>query len=94
MRGDVDRRADVAVRLGTAEAEVCDLRLRLQESLDRELLLRERALRAEERLDDALRNEHDLRAQIDRLAQFHRSVERSAPWRLIQFVRGLVGRRW
>ncbi|HTO87877.1 MAG TPA: hypothetical protein VMR54_10165 [Thermoanaerobaculia bacterium] len=51
-------------------------------------------MRAEERLEDALRNEHDLRAQIDRFAQFHRSVERSAPWRLIQFVRGLVGRRW
>jgi hypothetical protein len=81
-------------RQGAAEAEAADLRLRLQESHGRERLLRERALRAEERLEDALRNEHDLRGQIDRFSEFHRAVVRSAPWRVIQFLRGLVGRKW
>ncbi len=54
----------------------------------------ERARLAEERLEDALRNEHDLRDQIGRLAEFNRAVERSAPWRVIQFLRSLVGRKW
>jgi hypothetical protein len=54
----------------------------------------ERARWAEEKLEDALRNEHDLRDQIDRLAEFNGAVERSAPWRAIQFLRGLLGRRW
>lgn len=85
---------DPARRLGTAEAEAADLRLKLKESLEREKLLIERALRAEEALEDLRRNEHDLRDQIERYARFHRAVETSAPWRVIQFLRRLVGRAW
>ena len=81
-------------RLGAAEADVVDLRLKVRESLDREKRLLERTRRAEEGLEDALRNEHDLRDQIERLTQFHRAVEHSAPWRVIQFLRSLVGRKW
>jgi hypothetical protein len=84
----------LAGALGAAEAEAADLKLRLQESLEREKALIERALKAEERLEDTLRNEHDLREQIARYAEFHRAVTRSKPWRVIQFVRRLMGRAW
>jgi hypothetical protein len=80
--------------LGAAEAELADAKLRLKESLGRERALVERALKAEERLEDTLRNEHDLREQIARYAEFHRAVEHSLPWRAIQFLRGLAGRAW
>jgi hypothetical protein len=70
------------------------LKLRLSEGQAREKRFLERATKAEERLEDALRNEHDLRDQIGRLMTFHRAVERSAAWRLIQAMRGLVGRKW
>lgn len=83
-----------AGRVGIAEAQAADLRLKLQEGFEREKRLAERALTAEEKLEDAMRNEHDLRDQIDRLATFNRSVEQSAAWRWIQLLRGLVGRRW
>ena len=65
-----------------------------RQSQAREKRLLQRATKAEERLEDALRNEHDLRDQIERLMKFHRAVERSAPWRAIQALRGLVGRKW
>jgi hypothetical protein len=84
----------VARALGAAEAELAERRLQVREGLEREKRLIERALLAEERLEDALRNEHDLRGQIDRFAEFHRAVERSAPWRLIQALRALLGRKW
>jgi len=83
-----------AQRSGEAEAEAADLRLRLKESLARERRLMDKSLDAEERLEDALRNEHELRAQIERYAAFNRDVERSAAWRLVQFLRRFVGRRW
>ncbi len=86
--------ADRVTREGEAEAEAADLRLRVQESLARERRLIERVLDAEERLNDALRNEHELRDQTERYATFHRAVERSTPWRLIQAVRKLLGREW
>jgi hypothetical protein len=68
--------------------------MRLKESIEREQLLVQRAVRAAEQLDLALRNEHELREQIDRLTEFNRAVERSAPWRFIQFLRGFAGRKW
>jgi len=80
--------------LGRREAERTDLALLLRESHAREQLLIERAIAAEERLEDALRNEHDLRDQIDRLVRFNRAVERSASWRVIQAGRSIVGRKW
>jgi hypothetical protein len=83
-----------ARRLGEAEAEVAHLRLAVEESLARERRLIERALGAEQALDDALTVEHDLREQIGRYAQFHDAVRRSRPWRVIQFFRRLVGTEW
>jgi len=84
----------VETRLGEIEAEVADLRLGMKESLAREERLLERALSAEESLADARRNEHDLRDQIDRFARYHRAVEKSLPWRVIQSLRRLMGRQW
>ena len=80
--------------LGEAEAELFHLRLRLRESLARELRLLERTIKAEEALENALETEHELRLQVDRYASFHRAVERSRPWRMIQAVRRLFGRAW
>jgi hypothetical protein len=91
---DRPRPTSHASSLGIAEAEAADLKLRVKESLEREKRLFARATRAEQRLEEALRNEHELRTQIERLTNFHRAVERSAPWRLIQLARGLLGRRW
>jgi hypothetical protein len=83
-----------ARRLGEAEAEVAHLRLTVKESMARERRLIERALSAEQALDDTLTVEHDLREQIGRYAQFHDAIRRSRPWRAIQFFRRLVGREW
>jgi hypothetical protein len=83
-----------ARKLGELEAELVHLRLRLKESLTRELRLVERAVKAEENVENALATEHELRLQIERYADFHRAVERSRAWRLIQFVRRLFGREW
>lgn len=83
-----------AGRAGAIEAELADLRLRLKESQEREKRLVDRVFLAEERLDDALSTEHELRIQIHRYAEFNRAVQRSRPWRIIQFLRRLVGREW
>jgi hypothetical protein len=80
--------------IGEIEAELVHLRYRLKESVARELRLVERTLRAEELLDQALSTEHELREQVARYAAFHDAVQRSRPWRLIQFFRKLVGRGW
>lgn len=79
---------------GEAQAMAADMRLRVEESLARERRLVERTLEAEEKLEDALRTEHELRQQIDKYATFHRAVERSGAWRLIQTLRRLLGREW
>jgi septal ring factor EnvC (AmiA/AmiB activator) len=83
-----------AGRAGEIEAELADLKHRLKESQEREKRLVERVFLAEERLDDALSTEHELRIQIHRYAEFNRAVQRSRPWRMIQFLRRLVGREW
>jgi hypothetical protein len=83
-----------AARAGEIEAELADVKLRLKESEEREKRLVERVFTAEERLDDALSTEHELRIQIQRYAEFNRAVQRSRPWRMIQFLRRLVGREW
>lgn len=79
---------------GNAEAEAADLRLRLKEGLERERRLTELLREAEEALVEAPKSEHELRTQIDLYAAFNRAVERSLPWRMIQFLRRLVGREW
>jgi hypothetical protein len=83
-----------ARKLGELEAEVLHLRLRLKESLARELRLVERAVKAEENVENALGTEHELRLQVERYAEFHRAVERSRAWKVIQSLRRLLGREW
>jgi len=83
-----------ARRLGEAEAELLHVRLRLRESLARELRLLERTIKAEEALENALETETELRLQVERYASFHRAVEHSRAWGMIQAVRRLFGRAW
>jgi hypothetical protein len=83
-----------AEALGVAEAEVAELRLRVRESEEREQRLIERVFEAEEGLAEALATEHELRVQIGRYAQFYQALQRSRPWRMIQFLRRLMGREW
>ena len=94
MIGVEERETDRAASTGAAEAEAEDLKLRLRESQEREQRLIERVFEAEERYYDGLATEHELRIQISRYAEFNRAVLRSRPWRLIQFLRRLVGREW
>jgi hypothetical protein len=94
MAGHRSDPASAARRAGVAEARAADLKLRLEESLEREKLLVERALEAEERLGDALQTEHDLRESIGKYAAFHRALDRSVPWRALQGLRRLLGRDW
>jgi hypothetical protein len=83
-----------ATRQGEAEAEVLDLTLRLKESLTRERRLLESLEEMREALEFVGQTERELRAQVERYAAYHRGVERSMAWRAVQFLRGLVGRRW
>jgi hypothetical protein len=83
-----------ARRLGEAEAEVADLQLRLKESHTRERRLLETTLELQEALEQSTRTEQELRQQVERYTTYHRAVERSAAWRLIQFLRQLIGRKW
>jgi hypothetical protein len=92
QRNDASRAA--ARKLGELEAELLHLRLRLKESLARELRLVERTMTAEETLENALATEHELRQQIERYSNFHRAVEQSRAWKLVQAVRRLFGRAW
>ena len=83
-----------AEQAGRLEAENSDLHLRLKESLEREHRLLERVRELEDNAEDAPRMEHELRHQLERLSAFHRAVERSNAWRLLQAARALVGRKW
>ncbi|HEX9147802.1 MAG TPA: hypothetical protein VF958_01450 [Thermoanaerobaculia bacterium] len=83
-----------ARRQGEAEAESLDLTLRLKESLTRERRLLESLEETREALEFVGQTERELRAQVERYATYHRAVERSMAWRVVQFLRGLVGRRW
>lgn len=44
--------------------------------------------------EQARRREERLLAEIARFSAYHRAVESSKAWRLIQLLRGLVGKRW
>jgi len=65
--------------------------LNLEEELER---TRAERTSAEERAHAAARAAAALEAERQRLSAYHRAVEGSKGWRLIQFFRGLVGRRW
>lgn len=88
------RRLLDARKQGEAEAELYDLKLRLRESFARERRLVETVAAAEAALKGSREVEHELRLQLDRYSAHHRAVERSVAWRFIQFLRGLVGRKW
>lgn len=83
-----------ARRLGEAEAEIVDLTLKLEENLARERRLLETIMELQEGVEHLRRTESELRAQLERYATFHRDLERSWGWRILQSVRQLVGRRW
>ena len=76
------------------EGQLADLKLRVRESHEREQRLIDQTLEAEERLADQLATEHDLRIQLSRYAEFYQATQRSRPWKMIQFLRRLVGREW
>lgn len=92
--GEERRALPDARKFGENEAELLQLRLRLKESIAREARLVERTVLAEENLEAALSTEHDLRQQVGRYAEFHRAVTQSSAWRVIQFLRRIVGREW
>lgn len=53
-----------------------------------------RALNLEEELETTRAGRAHAEAERQRLSAYHRAVERSKGWRLIQFFRGLFGKRW
>jgi hypothetical protein len=91
---DKSRRLLEARKQGEAEAELYDLKLRLRESFAREKRLVETVAAAEAALKGSREVEHELRLQLDRYSAYHRAVEGSMAWRFIQFLRGLVSRKW
>ena len=98
--GTADDLEEAAER-GRQAGELFDLRLRQQESREREAKRTSadtalRLPRIEELSYDGLSREsliRDLRAQVERLATFERVVLSSRAWRLIQQCRKLMGRR-
>lgn len=101
---DVERDADESPTncdgstCGGMAAEVLELRRLLTESRERERELRN-ALDASgstrERRDHFGRRENlDTAEHIKRLSERLHLIESSKGWRLLQLLRGLVGRRW
>ncbi len=88
-------------RLGTLEAEVFDLRLRLAEAQARETRLRllwgtldqVPSVVANAAAGDTLEIT-TLRQQVEHYAAYVEAINRSAGWRAIQWLRRAVGRRW
>jgi FkbM family methyltransferase len=76
------------------EAEVSELRNRLDESLTREMRLREETLHLQQVIESAASLERRLQSEIERYASYHRAVESSTGWRIVQFLRRLSGRKW
>lgn len=76
---------------GERKALARDLELRLAESLERERDLGERL----DALDgEAVSRERELREKVRKYMEFNQRVEGSRSWRLLQFFRGIVGRKW
>lgn len=88
------RRLGEARKQGEAEAEVVDLKLKVEESLTRERRLLETVTELQETVEHLRRVESEVRSQLDRHATFHRDLERSLGWRVLQTLRRLVGRGW
>ncbi len=91
-----------AERFGRLEAEAFDTQLSELERRERDALLGKSALACEQFLGpspeegqvvtntEVLR----LRREIDRLADFHRSLLHSRSWRLLQALKRPLGRAW
>ncbi len=88
------RRLAEARKQGEAEAEVVDLKLKVEESLTRERRLLETVTELQETVEHLRRVESEVRSQLDRHTTFHRDLERSLGWRVLQSLRRLVGRGW
>jgi hypothetical protein len=92
---------EAAIERGRQAGELFDMKLRHQESREREAKRTSadtalRLPRIEELSYDGLSREsliRDLRDQIERLATFERVVLSSRAWRLIQQCRRLMGRQ-
>jgi len=65
-----------------------DLALKVQQRLAKEL---ERAGR---RLAEVEAERAALRSRLEERERYLAAVRASRPWRVVQFLRGLVGRRW
>jgi hypothetical protein len=76
---------------GELRALALDLELRLAESLERERDLGERLDALE---GEAVSRERELREKVREYMEFNQRVEGSRSWRLLQFFRGIVGRKW
>jgi FkbM family methyltransferase len=76
------------------EAELSELRIRVDGGLTRERRLREATLHLQQAIESAASLERRLQSEIERYASYHRAVENSTGWRIVQFLRRLAGRRW
>ena len=87
----VDRGPETGRRNGELKALVKDLELKLAESFDRERLLGEKLDATD---GEAVSRERELHQKLRTCMEFHEKVDRSRSWRILQFLRGLFGRRW
>jgi hypothetical protein len=78
---------DPAVDLLQARFER-DLALKAQERLEKELR------RFERRLAEVEAERTALRTRLEERERYLAAIRASRPWKLIQLLRGLVGRRW
>ena len=76
---------------GELKALARDLELRLAESVERERDLGERLDSLE---GEAISRERELREKVRKYMEFNQRVEGSRSWRILQFFRGIVGRKW
>lgn len=90
-----DKGLELARELGRQAAEDFDRRLR--ESETRELEERLTELLWRQRSDGRREATYDvayLEGRVEELSHHLSAIERSLPWRMAQWLRGLVGRRW
>jgi FkbM family methyltransferase len=73
------------------QAQVAGLRGRVAEADNR---LREAVTELQHTIERATATEQAIRSETERYASFHRAVTSSTAWRIVQFLRRLVGREW
>jgi hypothetical protein len=87
----VDTEREDARSNGDLKALVKDFELRLEESREREREIGERFGAAE---GEAASRERKLHDKVQFYMEFNQRLEGSRSWRLLQFLRGLFGRKW